>query len=372
MEQTVEAIARHLRGRLIGDGTTRIHGVNTLEAVQPGELSFADTPRRVAQALATPASAVIVSSDVGELGGKSGISVSNPKLAFALVMDLFYPALVPEGRVHPTAVLGEQVQLGNQVSVHAHAVLGNSVSIGRGTTIEPGAVLGDGVTIGAYCTIGPNTVLYRQTHIGDRVRIHGGSVIGGDGFGYVFHEGQHVKVPQVGNVVIEDDVEIGCNVCIDRATIGSTLIKRGTKIDNLVQIGHNNHIGQHVIITGQGGFSGSVTVGDYAVFGGRAGVTDHVTIGERAQVGLCSVVTKSVAPGEVVWGYPARSSTSTKHQLAALARLPIFLKRITGFFARVILIERQLTHLEERVQGLHSTTNPTERQEAKATATNIH
>jgi UDP-3-O-[3-hydroxymyristoyl] glucosamine N-acyltransferase len=219
--------------------------------------------------------------------------------------------------------------------------------------------VGDGVTIGEDCLIGPHVVIYRQTHIGDRVRIHGGSVIGGDGFGYVFHEGRHVKVPQVGNVVIEDDVEIGCNVCIDRATIGSTLIKRGTKIDNLVQIGHNNRIGQHVIITGQGGFSGSVTVGDYAVFGGRAGITDHVTIGERAQVGLCSVVTKSVAPGETVWGYPARSSSSTKHQLAALARLPTFLKRITTLFARVVLIEKQLTRLEERGQKLRLTEQPT-------------
>ena len=351
MEQTVEAIARHLKGRLIGDGATLIHGVNTLEAVQPGELSFADTPRRVAQALATPASAVIVCSDVGELGGKSGISVENPKLAFALVLDLFHPAVIAEGRVHPTAVLGKRVQLGEGVSIRAHAVLGDDVSIGRGTTIEAGAVLGDGVTLGAHGFVGPNVVIYRQTHVGNRVRIHGGTVIGGDGFGYVFHEGRHVKVPQVGNVVIEDDVEIGCNVCIDRATIGSTLIKRGTKIDNLVQIGHNNHIGEHVIITGQGGFSGSVTVGNYAVFGGRAGVTDHVTIGEGAQVGLCSVVTKSVAPGEAVWGYPARPLSSTKHQLAALMRLPAFLKRTIPLLARVKLLEKHLARLEQQVAG---------------------
>jgi UDP-3-O-[3-hydroxymyristoyl] glucosamine N-acyltransferase len=332
-----------------------IHGVNTLEAVQRGEVSVADTPRRVVQALATSASAVIVSSEVGELGGKSGISVSNPKLAFALVLDLFHPSPLLEGCVHPTAVLGKRVQLDDHVAIRANAVLGDGVSIGRGTIIEAGAVLGDGVTIGEGCAIGANTVIYRQTHIGDRVRIHGGAVIGGDGFGYVFHEGRHIKVPQVGNVVIEDDVEIGCNVCVDRATIGSTVIERGTKIDNLVQIAHNNRIGKHVIITGQGGFSGSVTVGDYAVFGGRVGVTDHVTIGERAQVGLCSVVTKSVAPGEVVWGYPARSINSTKHQLAALARLPAFLKRITRLLARVGLVEKDLVRLEQRVQGLRST-----------------
>ena len=355
MEETVEAIAKHLKGRLIGDGTTLIHGVNTLEAVQSGELSFADTPRHLAQALTTAASAIIVPAGTGELGGKSGISVSNPKLAFALVLDLFHPSLVPEGFIHPTAVLGKDVQVGNHVSIQAHAVLGNGVSVGRGTTIEAGAVLGDGVTIGEHCLIGPNTVIYRQTHIGSRVRIHGGSVIGGDGFGYVFHEGRHVKVPQVGNVIIEDDVEIGCNVCVDRATIGSTLIKRGTKIDNLVQIGHNNRIGQHVIITGQGGFSGGVTVGDYAVFGGRAGVTDHVTIGERAQVGICSVVTKSVAPGESVLGYPARSSNSTKRQLAALARLPLLWKRLSALIARVMLVEKEITRLQQRGEERHPT-----------------
>ncbi|MBI2093841.1 MAG: UDP-3-O-(3-hydroxymyristoyl)glucosamine N-acyltransferase, partial [Candidatus Omnitrophica bacterium] len=287
----------------------------------------------------------------GELGGKAGISVSNPKLAFALVLDLFHPSISPEGRIHPTAVIGEQTHIEDAVTIQAHAVVGNGVCIGKGTVIEAGAIIADGVTVGQQCLIGPNVVLYRQTHVGSRVRIHGGSVIGGDGFGYVFHEGRHVKVPQVGNVIIEDDVEIGCNVCVDRATIGSTLIKRGTKIDNLVQIGHNNHIGQHVIITGQGGFSGSVTVGDYAVFGGRAGVTDHVTIGERAQVGLCSVVTKSVPPGEVVLGYPARPIQDTKHQLAALARLPAFVKHISQLLARLVLVEKKVSDLEQQTHA---------------------
>ena len=347
MEQTVAALARHLKGRLIGDGATLIHGINTLEAAQEGELSFADTPQHLAQALATPASAVIVPAHVQALGNKSGISVSNPKLAFALVLDLFHPSVVPEGHIHPTAVLGDHVQIADHVRIHPYAVIGSGASIGYGTTVEAGASIGEGVTIGERCLVGPNTVIYRQTHIGSRVRIHGGSVIGGDGFGYVFHEGRHVKIPQVGNVIIEDDVEIGCNVCIDRATIGSTVVKQGTKIDNLVQLGHNDRIGKHVIIAGQGGFSGSVTVGDYAVFGGRSGITDHVTIGERAQVGLCSVVTKSVAPGEIVWGYPARPINSTKHQLAALARLPLFLKSLAKLVAQAGLVEKRLRRLEK-------------------------
>ncbi len=346
MEQTVAELAKLLKGRLIGDGATRIHGVNTLDAAQAGELSFVDSPQHLAQALATSVSAVIVPSDVQELQGKSGISVANPKLAFALVLDLFHPTALADGSVHRTAVLGKQVKLGDRVSIRAHVLVGDDVLIGQGSILEAGAVIGEGVRIGDETLIGPNVVIYRQTVIGDRVRIHGGSIIGGDGFGYVFHEGRHVKVPQVGNVVIQDDVEIGCNVCIDRATIGSTLIERGTKIDNLVQIGHNNHIGRHVIITGQGGFSGSITVGDYAVFGGRVGITDHVTIGKGAQIGLCSVVTKSVAPGEVVLGYPARPVAKAKHQLAALARLPAFLQRITGLLARLTAVEAKVDRLE--------------------------
>lgn len=350
MEQTLEAIARHLNGRLIGDGTTRIRGINNLDDVQEGELTFADDAPHLAQAMTTPAAAVIVSSDVNDLGGRSGIRVQNPKLAFALALDLFHPSAVSVGGVHPSAVLGERVRLGEAVSIRAHAVIGSDARIGRGTTIESGVHLGDGVTIGEGCLIGPNAVLYRATRIGDRVRIHGGSVIGGDGFGYVFHEGRHVKVPQVGNVVIEDDVEIGCNVCVDRATVGSTVIRQGTKIDNLVQIAHNDRIGRHVIMTGQVGLSGSVTIGNYAVLGGKAGVVDHVTIGDRAQVGAASVVTKSIAPGAIVWGYPARSLRSTKRAMASLGRLPSLFKRVVELIARMHRVEGRLDRVERAQQ----------------------
>jgi UDP-3-O-[3-hydroxymyristoyl] glucosamine N-acyltransferase len=336
MELTVEAIARRLHGRVIGDGSVLIHGVNMVESAQAGELSFAENPRRLAQALDTAVSALIVAADVQELGGKSGIGVSNPKLAFAAVLDLFHPAAAcVAGSIHPSAVLGDHLQLGEQVQIRPHAVLGNRVSIGRGTTIESNVTIGDDVVIGDESLIGPNVVVYRQSRIGCRVKIHGGSVIGGDGFGYVFHEGRHVKVPQVGNVVIEDDVEIGCNVCVDRATLGSTVIRQGAKIDNLVQIAHNNVIGRHVIITGMGGLSGSVTVGDYSVLGGRTTVTDHVAIGERVQVGLASVVTKSIASGQVVLGYPARPAHRAKEQMAAVGRLPDMLTRLNGLLARL-------------------------------------
>ena len=334
MERTLETLAAYLKGRLIGDGAVLIRDLNNVDAVQAGELTFAEDQRHLAQALETNAAAIIVASNVKELGGRSGISVQDPKLAFALLLDLFHPTTVSQGAIHPSAVVGEQVQLGERVDIRAHAVIGNRVRIGQGTMIEAGAYVGDDVTIGERCLIGPHVVVYRQTIIGSRVSIHGGSTIGGDGFGYVFHEGRYVKIPQVGNVVIEDDVELGCNVCVDRATIGSTLIQRGTKIDNLVQIAHNDRIGQHVIMAGQVGLSGSVTVGHYAMFGGKAGVVDHVTIGDRARVGAASVVTKAVAAGEQVWGYPARPARETMQQMAALSRLPALLKKLMRLVQR--------------------------------------
>lgn len=327
MERTLASLCALVQGEIIGDGATVIRGVRGADEVQAGELTFAEDAKHLAAALATPASAVIVSKQIEHLGGRPGIRVDNPKFAFALLLALFNPERLPTSGIHPSVVRGHNVVLGEGVALAAHVVLGDEVVIGRGTWIGPGVAVGDRATIGADCRIDPNVVIYRDTQIGDRVLIHGGTVIGGDGFGYVLHEGRHVKVPQVGNVVIEDDVELGCNVCVDRATIGSTVIRRGTKLDNLVQIAHNDRIGQHVLMSGQVGLSGSVVVGDYAVFGGKAGVVDHVTIGPGARIGAASVVTKNVASGAAVWGYPARPLQRMKEQMAALARLPGLLRR---------------------------------------------
>lgn len=316
-----------------------IHDVNDIAAVRAGELTFAEDAGRINRALATPASGVIVSADVTELGGKAGIRVQNPRLAFALMVEFFHPTVATAPGVHPTAVLGQRVHLGEQVAIRAYVVLGDDVRIGRNTVIESGVHVGDGTTIGEGCYVAPNVVIYRQAVIGNRVRIHGGAILGADGFGYVLHEGRYVKIPQVGNVVIEDDVELGANVCVDRATLGSTVIKRGTKIDNLVQIAHNDHIGEHVIMSGQVGLSGSVHVGNYAAFGGKAGVVDHVTIGEAAQIGAASVVTKSIPAKERVWGFPARNIEETKREMASLTRLPELLKRATDILRRLAALE---------------------------------
>lgn len=343
MSQTLEQIALHLNGRVIGDGTRIIHNVNSIDAAQPGDLTFAEDARRLEQAMHSSAGAVIVSSEVKDLGGRSGIGVPNPKLAFALALDLFHPRVPAQGLVHPSAVLGRDVQLDQPIDIRAHAVIGNRVRIGRGTIIEPGTYIGDDVTIGERCLLGPNVVIYHHTIIGQRVSIHGGSVIGGDGFGYVFHDGRYVKVPQVGNVVIEDDVEIGCNSCVDRATVGSTLIQCGTKLDNHVQVAHNNRIGRHVILAGQVGLAGSVTIGDYSMLGGKAGVIDHLTLGQRVQVGAASIVTKDTPTAGILWGYPARPVQRTKEQMASMSRLP-------ALFRTVADVVKRLTQLEERLK----------------------
>jgi UDP-3-O-[3-hydroxymyristoyl] glucosamine N-acyltransferase len=351
MEQTLAALCGHLHGELIGDGTILIRGVSGTDQAEADQVTFAEDDTRLAEALAGRAAAVIVSKDVKDLGGRPGIRVEHPKLAFALLLELFYPEVGPATGVHPTAILGKRVILGDGVAIGPHAVLGEDVSVGAGTTIGSGVSVGDGVTIGARCAIDANVVIYRHTKIGDRVIIHGGTVIGGDGFGYVLHQGAYVKVPQVGNVVIEDDVELGCNVCVDRATVGSTVIRRGTKIDNLVQIGHNDHIGKHTVLSGQVGLSGSVRLGDYVVMGGKAGVVDHVTVGDHAQVGAASVVTKAVGAGEIVWGYPARALAATKRQMAALARLPQVLREIKSLMAGARGGDARLDRPEPRAGG---------------------
>jgi UDP-3-O-[3-hydroxymyristoyl] glucosamine N-acyltransferase len=337
-----------VNGRVFGNGALRISRLNSLDQDEEGGLMFVADARRLPEALRSKAAALIIAPDMDQPPGRSGIVVENPRLAFALLLDLFHPQPAAEGVIHPTAVIGKDVQLGRTVDIRAHAVIGNRVRIGDGTIIEPGTFIGDNVSIGERCLLGPNVVIYRETIIGSRVMIHGGTVIGGDGFGYVFDGARYVKIPQVGNVVIEDDVEIGCNACVDRATIGSTLIERGTKIDNQVQVAHNNRIGQHVILSGQVGLAGSVTIGAHSQLGGKTGVVDHVTIGERSQFGGGTVVVQNAPPGTLAWGFPARPLKDAKRQFAALAKLPELFRTMGRVLARLGHVEERLTKLETK------------------------
>jgi UDP-3-O-[3-hydroxymyristoyl] glucosamine N-acyltransferase len=328
MEYSLRIIAEKVDAELSGNGDEVIHGVNAIEAAQGGEITFAEHMRLVPQVHSTNASAIIVPNEFPPIDAKNLLRVAAPRLAFVKVMTLFQPRRQAPAGIHPAAVVSSEAALSEGVAVAECAVIREQARIGQRTVIESGAHVGRDVVIGDDCYIGPNVVLMHGTRLGDRVIIHPGTVIGGDGFGYNWSEGRHAKIPQLGNVVIEDDVEIGCNVCVDRATLGSTIIRRGTKIDNLVQIAHNDVIGEHVIITGQVGLSGSVTVGNRVMFGGQSGVVDHVTIGDDAQIGAGSPVIKDVQARQVVWGFPARPIQRTKRELASLARLPHVIERL--------------------------------------------
>ncbi|MBI3088315.1 MAG: UDP-3-O-(3-hydroxymyristoyl)glucosamine N-acyltransferase [Candidatus Omnitrophica bacterium] len=328
MSYTLRTIQELIGGELVGNEDEEILGINALDAAQAGELTFAEDDRYAPQVRVSRASAIIVSPKFPPIADKNLLRVANPRVAFMKVTGLFRAAPSTPAGIHPTAVVSSQAHLADEVTVAEYAVIRADARIGRGTVIESGAHVGMGVVIGEDCFIGPNVVLMHGARVGSRVLLHGGTVIGADGFGYVWAEGRHAKIPQLGNVIIEDDVELGANVCVDRATFGSTIIRRGTKVDNLVQIAHNDVIGEDVIITGQVGFAGSVTVGNRAMFGGQSGVVDHITIGDDARIGAATPVTKDVKAGEMVWGFPARPIARVKRELAALSQLPKLLQRM--------------------------------------------
>ncbi len=345
MALSLAEIQRHVGGRLEGDADTMISGVNSLELAQTGEISFAESRRYLERARQSNASALIVPEDFPETGGANWLRVGDPRRAFIAVMMRFDES---EERVsfgvHPQAMVAERgVSFGERVAVAECAVIRSDVRIGAGTCIESGVHVGRGVTIGNDCRIGPNAVLMPKVVIGDRVVIHAGTVIGGDGFGYIWSDDRQKKIPQLGTVQIDDDVEIGCNVCIDRATFGVTRIRRGAKIDNLVQIAHNNDIGEHSILVSQVGLSGSVTVGKRVTLAGQVGVADHVAIGDGATAAARTGVSKDIKSGQVVWGAPNRPIKQVMRELACLARLP-------RLFSQVRTLAAQLRELEKKVE----------------------
>jgi UDP-3-O-[3-hydroxymyristoyl] glucosamine N-acyltransferase len=320
-------LAELVDGTLEGDDTIEITGAGTLEHARHGEIAFVESAELLPRGEDSQASALIVPHDITACR-KPLIRAANPRFAFGKVLAAFSERTRPEPGVHPSAVVGQNVHLGDRVSVGALAVVSDGVIIGDGTAIHAQAYIGEHARIGRHCEVFPQAVLYDRVEIGDRVVIHASSVIGADGFGYTPEDGRHVRMPQIGNVIIEDDVEIGANTCIDRATIAATRIGAGTKIDNLVHIAHNCVIGKHCLLCAQVGISGSTTVGDSVIMGGQVGVNDHVSIGEGAVFGGQSGVISDVEPGQFYSGYPARPHAQAMRMYAAMRRLPQLEKRV--------------------------------------------
>ncbi|WP_295388870.1 UDP-3-O-(3-hydroxymyristoyl)glucosamine N-acyltransferase [uncultured Thiodictyon sp.] len=322
-------------------------GVNTLQLAGDTDLCFADGADQIPAVQHSGAAAVLVHDSFPVVSGPLLIRVAEPRASFFLLAESFRPTSEVQG-IHPSAVIDPGAVLGEGVAVGACAVLADGVRVGARCTIGPGVYLGPGVTLGADSVIEANAALHRDTSVGKRCIVHSGTVIGGDGFGFHWDGHAHRKVPQLGRVVIEDDVDIGCNCCVDRATLGETRIGRGAKIDNLVQIAHNTDIGAHVIMAGQSGVAGSSRVGEGAVIGGQVAVSDHVAVGAGARLGGQSGVTKDVPPGAAMFGTPARPVKDTLRELAALAQLPGLLKAFKRQQQELDALRERCAELERR------------------------
>jgi UDP-3-O-[3-hydroxymyristoyl] glucosamine N-acyltransferase len=304
-----------------------VTGIKPLDQAGPDDLSFVAHPRYRRAAETSRAAGLIVGEE-GIAPGRNLILVKNPYAALAAAMGLFYAEARPAPGISPQALLGEGTRLGRDVSIGPFVVTGRGCSIGDRSALMPGVVLGDEVRLGEDSILHAGVVVYSRSVLGARVIVHASSVIGSDGFGYAEAGGGRTKIPQVGNVVIEDDVEIGACTTIDRATFGSTIVGRGAKIDNLVQIGHNVTIGEDTVLVAQSGIAGSTRLGRGVILAGQSGAAGHLSIGDRSVVGAKSAVLQDVPPGSFVVGHPAADHREWKRSQAALRRLPGLLRAV--------------------------------------------
>jgi UDP-3-O-[3-hydroxymyristoyl] glucosamine N-acyltransferase len=341
---TLAELAELVGGAVRGDGNVRVTAAKPLDDARTGHITLIDLPERIAQLEACSATAVVLPRNV-EYGGRPAIAVDNLHQSFRIIFARLHPPRQQRRvGIHPAAVISPKARIADRVEIHPFAVIGDDVQIGPGSVIHGGVQIMAGCRIGRDATIFSNAILYEDCHLGDRVLIHGGAVIGSYGFGYNTNENKHELSAQLGNVILEDDVEIGANSTVDRGAYGSTLIGKGTKIDNLVQIAHNCRIGQHNIICAQVGIAGSTSTGDYVVMAGQVGVRDHVHIGEHTVICAQAGVTNDVPARVVMLGAPATTEREQKFRLAAVAKLPDMRREMRALRRTVEELQQLLAH----------------------------
>jgi UDP-3-O-[3-hydroxymyristoyl] glucosamine N-acyltransferase len=329
MPFTTAEIAKLIGGEVAGDASAILKSFAPAERAQAGDLTFAENEDYFARAEQSAATAIIADKRFSS-AKKVLIRVPNARVAFAKALALFFPEPNFAAGIHPTAVVAKSAKIDPTAHVGPHCAVGERVKLGANSVLQGGNFVGDDSKLGDDVNLFPNVTIYPRTEIGHRVRIHAGTVIGSDGFGYVLDGGVHRKVPQIGNVVIGDDVEIGANVTIDRGALGSTVIGSGTKVDNLVQIAHNVEIGEHCIVIAQVGISGSTKLGKYVILAGQAGIAGHLKIGNQVTVAAQSGVMHNIPDGQKWFGTPAQPDRDTKRQLIAIHHLPDLLKRVAA------------------------------------------
>jgi len=344
--RTVAELAAKVNGNVIGDGAILIERVASLEFASEQSISYVDNEKFFQAAAESRASCLIVPGNI-DAGSKfksaALIEVANPKLAFSQIAEIIHPTLRREPAIHPTAAVAKTADVALTAYVGPHVCIGDYARIGPYSRIEAGTVIGTNVTVGGDCVLHPNVVLYDGVAIGNRVVLHAGVCIGADGFGYVRDEMGYHKFPQIGTVVIEDDVELGAHTCVDRAALGRTRIGKGTKLDNMVHVGHNCDIGERVVIAAQTGISGSVVIEDDVVIGGQVGFGDHTRVQQGAIIGSKAGILpgKIVRPG-VWWGIPVQPLADYKRMNAHLGRLPEMREELKKLRERVKQLEEKL------------------------------
>lgn len=332
MEFTAKQIADFINGRVEGDANAAVHTFAKIEEGQPGAISFLSNPKYTHYLYDTKSTIVLVNEDL-EIEKEISATLIRVKNAYEAVAKLLqlYESMKPKKTgIDPLAFVSPKATIGKEVYIGAFACIGDGATIGDGTQIYPHVVIGDGVNVGAGCLLYPNVTIYQGCRLGSNVTIHAGSVIGADGFGFAPNVDGYEKIPQIGIVIIEDNVEIGANTCVDRSTMGATVLRKGVKLDNLVQVAHNVEVGENTVMSAQVGIAGSTKVGSWCMFGGQVGLAGHITIGDHVNLGAQSGVPSSIKPNQTLIGTPPMEPTPYFKSQAIFRRLPDMYKELSA------------------------------------------